>query len=183
MLTNELVTQTVETISAHYQQYSLLLIHPELRARTRVISALLNAPPCRLFYYSPRDGVVGPVPFLVELIEQLADQGRPVARQVHETLIKLPDPSGRLQAALFTVFRALHHQDYLLIFDDYDRLDHAWNVQRLLGDLLLSLPPQSHLLISSRTLPPFPWVDLIARQRAAVVYGNELRSGNAGPIS
>ncbi|HOA25480.1 MAG TPA: hypothetical protein PK801_17170 [Aggregatilineales bacterium] len=183
MLTNELVNQTVETISAYYQQYSLLLIHPELQARTRVISALLDAPPCQLFYYSPRDGVVGPVPFLVELTKQLAEQGRPVARQVHKTLMKLPNPSARLKAALFTVFQTLHHRDYLLIFDEYDRLDHALDVQRLLGDLLLSLPPQSHLLISSRTLPPFPWVDLIARQRAAVVYGNELRSGNSGPIS
>lgn len=183
MLTDELATQTVETISTHYQQYSVLLIHPELRARTRVISALLGAPPCRLFYYSPRHGGVGPVPFLVELTQHLAEQGRPIMQRVHEALLRTPDASRRLQTALLTVLRSLHHRDYLLILDEYDRLDNAWDVQRLLGDMLLSLPPQSHVLINSRTLPPLPWVDLIARQRAAVVYGNELRSGHLGSVS
>lgn len=104
-------------------------------------------------------------------------------QRVHEALLRTPDASRRLQTALLTVLRSLHHRDYLLILDEYDRLDNAWDVQRLLGDMLLSLPPQSHVLINSRTLPPLPWVDLIARQRAAVVYGNELRSGHLGSVS
>ncbi|HEC22728.1 MAG TPA: hypothetical protein ENI95_07410, partial [Chloroflexi bacterium] len=72
----------------------------------------------------------------------------------------------------------LHSEDYLLILGEYDRADDVQDIQAFIEYLLDYLPPQCHLLISSRTMPRLPWVALVAKRQAVVLKDSQMLTGS-----
>jgi len=77
-----------------------------------------------------------------------------------------------------TLARALAAQaptHVAVMIDDVHRLDSGSSGERLLGQLLRSLPANAHMVLASRRPPPVPLSRLQAQGRVLVVGGDELR--------
>ncbi len=169
MSLRELVIPSLEALAAHYVQNRLLLIHPSSRYRTLLIAALIDSPPCPLYYYGLGVQDIGLDQFLTSLAHDLADQSPTFGRHLNEIRNQTPDDFEQLASALAADLDELNTEDYLLILDEYDRADQAPDIQTFVEYLLNFLPVQCHLLINSRTLPRLPWVALVAKHQAVVL--------------
>ena len=178
MLTDKLAAQTACTIVRHYRQFKLLLIHPGLPGREHVIDAVRRDPPCPLYYYRPGRQPPGAAQFLREMAHLLGRDMPAASGHLQEALSRAPVDLQGLAGALADDLHALGDQPYLLVLDEYERLAADAETQDLLDALLPQLPPACHLLLNSSTIPPLPWVTLVAQQQVAVVYGSDLRSGS-----
>jgi DNA-binding SARP family transcriptional activator len=169
MSLKELVTPSLEALAAHYTSNKLLLIHPSSRYRTLLIASLLDSSPCPLFYYSLGVADVSLPQFLTSLTHDLADQHPTFGRYLSQARNHDPENLPELAAALAADLSELNDLDYLLVLDEYDRIDSIPEIQVFIEYLLDQLPPHCHLLINSRTLPRLPWVALVARHEAVVL--------------
>lgn len=164
----ELVAPSIETLKAHFVANKLLLIHPSSRYRTLLLAALINDPPCPVFYYALGAEDVNLQQFLAGLTHDLADQQPMFGRHTNEIRQQTSD-FGELAGALARDLAELDDGHYLLIIDEYDRADNAQDVQAFVEYLLDYLPDQCHIVVNSRTLPSFPWVALVAKHQAVVL--------------
>lgn len=64
---------------------------------------------------------------------------------------------------------------FVLVLDDYHLVESSPLVERFFVALLDELPEQAHLLVASRTIPPFPMIPLVARQQIAGLGEEHLR--------
>jgi DNA-binding SARP family transcriptional activator len=169
MTLKDLVSPSIQALVKHYVANRLLLIHPSSRYRTLLIAALIDDPPCPLFYYSLSVQDVTLDQFLTGLAHDLADQHPTFGRYINEARNQRPDDFAHLGAALANDLAELGDQDYILIIDEYDRADDVQEIQSFVEYLLDYLPEQCHLLINSRSLPRLPWVALVAKRQAVVL--------------
>lgn len=169
MTLKDLAAPSMETLKAHYAANKLLLIHPSSRYRTLLIAALIDSPPCPLFYIGLGVEDVDLAQFLAGMSRALADQSPTFGRHINQARNQTPDDIDQLAQALAADLAELEQSDYLLILDEYDRGDQVPDIQTFIERLLNYLPPQCHLVINSRTLPRLPWVALVARHQAVVL--------------
>lgn len=169
MSVKELVTPSVEALSTHFSDSKLLLIHPSGRYRTLIIAALVENPPCPLYYYGVGIEDVGLSQFLTGLTHDLAGQSPAFGRYLNEARNRDPDDIVQLATALSKDLGEVNREDYLLILDEYDRTDNIQEIQALMAHLLDLIPQNCHILINSRTLPRLPWVALVAKRQAVVL--------------
>lgn len=169
MLLKELVTPSLEALADHYRDNKLLLIHPSSRYRTLLVAALIDNPPCPLYYYSLGIEDVGASQFISRLAHDLADQQPTFGKNLNHARNETPDDLEGLASALAKDLTELSKEDYLLILDEFDRADDIPDIQLFVEYLVENLPPRCHLLINSRSLPRLPWVALVARRQAAVL--------------
>ncbi len=168
MLT-QITAQTLATLAVNYRSYSLLLLDPSARHRTLVLAALLAQPPCPVYYYGLQVGVSTLDQFLSDWIRDLSEQSPAFGRRAIAAR-QLPSADLETRARAFAdALNDVGSENYLLFVHDYDRADAIWDVHSFMEALLRCLPPQCHLLISSRTMPPLPWFSLIARNQVAVL--------------
>ncbi len=90
------------------------------------------------------------------------------------SLLQSPQPPG--EAGVATLLNELDaiSDDVVLVLDDYHVID-ARDVQDGMAFLLEHLPPQIHLVIGSRTDPPFPLARLRGRGELAEIRAADLR--------
>ena len=174
MSLKELVYPSIETLAAHYTSNKLLLIHPSSRYRTLFIAALLDSPPCPLYYYSLGVTDVSLAQLLTGLVHDLADQSPTFGRRLNQVRSNDPDDYEQLATALAEDLAELIEGDFLLILDEYDRADNIPEIQTFVEYLLDYLPDNCHLLINSRSLPRLPWVALVAKHQAVVLKDAQL---------
>lgn len=169
MSLKDLVIPSLEALAAHYVQNKLLLIHPSSRYRTLLIAALIDSPPCPLYYYGLGVEDVDLAQFLAGFSRAMSDQSPTFGRYLNQVRNQAPDDLQQLAEALAADLDSLEEIDYLLIIDEYDRADTVLDIQTFVEYLLSRLPAQCHLLINSRTLPRLPWVALVAKHEAVVL--------------
>jgi len=169
MSLQELIAPSLETLKAHYATNKLLLIHPSSRYRTLLIAALLDSPPAPLYFFGFGIGDVSLSQFLSSLSSAMADQAPLFGQHLNEEITRASGDIPALAQALAADLTQLSDDHYLLIIDEYDRIDEVAEIQNFFEQLLRVLPNQCHLLINSRTLPRLPWVALVARKQAVVL--------------
>jgi DNA-binding SARP family transcriptional activator len=169
MSIKELVAPSIEALSAHYSNNKLLLIHPSSRYRTLVIAALIENPPCPLYYYGLGIEDVGLPQFLAGMAHNLADQNPTFGQNLNDARNRDSGDISQLATALARDLVELASTDYLLILDEYDRADNIQDIQMFMETLLDLIPSHCHILINSRTLPRLPWVALVAKRQAVVL--------------
>ncbi len=165
----ELVQPSIQTIVNSIEYNKLMLIHPSSRYRTLVISALIDNPPCPLFYYGLGFEDVSLDTFLTGLVRDLSDQMPTFGKQTSLVRQRSPEDVDALAEAVAADLANLSNEHFLLILDEYDRADEVAEVQTFTERLLNYLPEHCHLLINSRSLPRLPWVALVARAQAVVL--------------
>jgi DNA-binding SARP family transcriptional activator len=146
-----------------------MLIHPSSHYRTLTIAALIENPPCQLYYYGLGIEDVGLSQFLTGLTNDLAKQSPTFGQYLNDIRNREPNDIPQLATALSKDLSEVHQEDYLLILDDYDRADDIQEIQSLMGYLLDLMPEHCHILINSRTLPRLPWIALVAKRQAVVL--------------
>jgi len=169
MSIGELVAPSIRALSSHYPDNKLLLVHPSSRYRTLIIAALIENPPCPLYYYGLGIEDVGLAQFLASMAHDLADQNPAFGRKLNDARNQEPDNIPQLAKALARDLEDLTQTDYLLILDEYDRADDISDIQIFMEYLLERIPQHCHILINSRTLPRLPWVALVAKRQAVVL--------------
>lgn len=169
MSIRELVAPSIEALSSHYSNNKLLLIHPSSRYRTLIIAALIENPPCPLYYYGLGIEDVGLAQFLAGIAHDLTDQAPAFGRNLNDARNRKPDNIPCLAKALAKDLEDLEQMDHLLILDEYDRADDIQDIQAFMEHLLGLIPEHCHILINSRTLPRLPWVALVAKRQAVVL--------------
>jgi LuxR family transcriptional regulator, maltose regulon positive regulatory protein len=89
--------------------------------------------------------------------------------------LRSPEPP-RVEAVVGTVVNELAAvaAEVVVVFDDYHTIDEE-DVHRAVAFLLEHLPPNVHLVISSRTKPPLPLARLRARGQLAELRAADLR--------
>lgn len=171
MILENLVTPALETLVEQIQNNQLLLIHPRSRVRLLLLAALLEFPPCPLYYHQLRVTDTSLDSFLTGLVYGLAEQTPGFGYHLTSVLRETPGDLGAVAAAVARDLAAIAQDDYLLILDDFDYCDASPGFFPFFERLFESLPVSCHLLISSRTIPPLPWIALIARRRATIIRG------------
>lgn len=172
----ELVSASLKALRTHYLSNRLLLIHPGSRYRTLLIAALINDPPCRIYFYGLGVEDANLPQFLAGLSHDLADQEPLFGRHINE-IRQQTGAVDELARALARDLAELSDEHYLLILDDYDFADDAQDIQTFVEALLGHLPEQCHVLINSRTLPRLYWMALVARHQAVVLRDSQMLTG------
>jgi DNA-binding SARP family transcriptional activator len=173
---SDLVLPSYTVIQDNFADHKLLLIHPNSRYRTLLIASLINEPPCPLFYYGLGTEDTSLAQLLAGLTHDLAVQYPTFGRRINKVRHESPDDLAAQAEALAADLDELSEDDYILILDEYDRVDAADEAQIFFAAILDVLPPQCHLLINARTLPRLPWVALVARHEAVVLRDARLLS-------
>ena len=168
MQSKESVEPTLETLTAIFRRYKLMLADPGASS-ARLLAALIAEPPCPLYYHDFAPQAMGVDTFLTSLMLDLAQQNPAFGYHLGQTLQDSPGQVDLLAESLAADLDRLEREDYLLILDDFDRADEMPDVRMLVEQLLERLPGQCHLLLLSRTTPPLPWLALTARNEAAVL--------------
>ena len=169
---SEHVASTVATLMRQYRTCQILLIHPEDRYRTLILAALLQSQPCSLYYYALGVNDAGLEPFLRGLVIGLSVQVPAFGYQVNATLRETPENTELLAIALANDLAVIQDDDYILILDEYDRVDQNFEYLAFVDSLLTHLPEHCHLLLSTRTQPSLPWMALVAAHKALVLHSS-----------
>ena len=147
-----------------YPDRKLLLLHPAVRERGLFMAQLLTTPPCPLFYYGLSIEDTTLPRFIDGFFRQLGHGSVNFELESEDT--------RELVSYLVQQLAELPHDNYLIVFDEYDRADSIPEIQDFVEYLLEDLPDNIHLLINSRTLPRLPWVVLLAKKEAVILGGD-----------
>ena len=178
MKLSDLAPSFTDTVTSHYKQNRLLLVHPRSQFRNLQIASLLNEAPCPIYYYGLGIGDSTVSNFISNLFRALSDENTAFSNDVDLSLAETPDLLPDLAGRLANKLNDLHSEDYILVLDDFDWADEVPEIQTFVEILLENMPPQCHLLISSRTMPRMPWTSLVARGEALVIRDNKALSGD-----
>jgi DNA-binding SARP family transcriptional activator len=169
-----LTKPSLDVLKEQFASNRLLLLHPSSRYRTLLIAALIEDPPCPIYYYGLGAEDTNLPQFLVGFIHDLADQSPTFGRRTNEAQRQQPTDPAALARALADDLAELEDTDYLLILDEYDRADAVEDIQVFVELLLDDLPEHCHILINSRTLPRLPWLALVTKHTAAVLRNDQM---------
>jgi LuxR family transcriptional regulator, maltose regulon positive regulatory protein len=124
------------------------------------------------------EGDNDPARFLAYLVSALQGISPPLGERILAVLqAPQPPPTESILTSLLNEITSLP-EDFLLILDDYHVID-AKTVDQALTFLLEHLPPQMHLVISTREDPPLPLARLRARDQLTELRAADLRFTHA----
>ena len=160
---------SLEALKTQYARNKLLLIHPSSRHRTLLVAALIQDPPCPIYYFALSANDVSLSQFLSSLTHDLADQHSTFGKYLNDARKEQLDNYEALARATAADLHEIEDSDFILVIDEYDRADTVPEIQTFVEYLLNELPENCHLLINSRSLPRLPWVALVAKNEAVVL--------------
>ena len=151
-----------------------LVAAPAGFGKTTLVAAWLQQTGVAVAWLSLDAGDNDPHRFVLYLVEAL-QRAAPSMGQEARTLLRLPQapPVEHLLTALLNDLAATPH-DLILVLDDYHVID-AQPVHAALTFLLDHLPPQLHLVMTSRANPPLPLSRLRGQGKVAELRAAEIR--------
>jgi DNA-binding SARP family transcriptional activator len=156
----------------------VILLHPNSRYRTALVSRLLSDSSLPVYYYAMGTDDVDIRSFIAGFTHDMAEQSPTFAANVN--MVGLDDLSNPrpLMEAFAQDLEQLSDEPYLLLLDEFDRANVGDDLQNFLEGLIDLLPPQCRLVISSRNLPRFSWMSLIAQGKAVMLRDTEMITGD-----
>ncbi|MBI1299438.1 LuxR family transcriptional regulator [bacterium] len=154
----------------------------DLQLPTRQVSAIANRKSKivnQIAWLSLDAGENDPLGFLTYLVAALQriapDWGAPVMKMLQSP--QPPAPQTILTALLNEISDIPHEfvpQEFILVLDDYHVIE-AKDVDEILTFLIEYLPPQMHLIITTREDPPIPLAKMRARGQLTEIRAADLR--------
>ncbi len=152
----------------------VILLHPNSRYRTALVSRLLTDSGLPVYYYAMGADDVDIRSFIAGFTHDMAEQAPTFGANVNMVgLDDLSNPTPLLQAFAKDLDQ-LSDEHYLLLLDEFDRANVGDDLQSFLEGLIDLLPAQCRLVISSRSLPRFPWMSLIAQGKAVMLRDSDM---------
>ncbi len=175
----------IERLNAGLPGKLTLISAPAGFGKTTLVSEWLAAPRGAVAWLALDEEDSDPTRFLTYLIAALQTVAATVGQGVVSTLQSQPpqDPAGRtaLLTALLNEITTIP-ADFVLVLDDYHVIDAAPNghlplgaVNEALAFLLEHLPPQMHLVITTREDPALPLARYRARGQMTELRAADLR--------
>jgi ATP/maltotriose-dependent transcriptional regulator MalT len=144
--------------------------------KTTTLASFLADQPHRVVWYSIGEGDGDPLPFLLHLIYSLRMQSPLIGEKALSILQEGEGPNRpwhlAVEALINDMVFSSQPEEVLLVLDDFHYVDQVAPIIALVEYLAEHLPPQVHMLLSSRRRPPFPSLPKW-RARAEVVELSE----------
>jgi DNA-binding SARP family transcriptional activator len=167
-----------ELLLSELSRMQVILLHPQSKYRSLLVSQLVNSTSHKVFYYalSPNDTDIQSL--VIGMVHMLSSQRPLFGRH----LCSLPNtiwenPTNHIDTIVDCFIRELNElssDDYALILDEYDRSDTSDEVQQLFEALFVRLPHQTHIVINSRQLPRLCWVALIVQNKSTILLDDSV---------
>src|SRR5215212_8663255 len=168
----------ISTIYTSFQNSAagarLVLLHASSRYRTALVSRMLADPDVRVFYYAMGADDIDIPAFLAGFTHDLADQSPTFGASINLVPLDNLEDLTPLLDAFAQDLNQLSQEPYVLLLDEFDRANVGDDLQAFLEALVDRLPPQCCMVISSRTLPRFPWMSMIAQGKAVMLEDSDL---------
>lgn len=172
------VQPALEVFNRYAADAKIVLLHPTNRLRNVLLACLIGDPDIRSFYYSFDLDDINLLNFVTSFTDGMSTQHATFGRHINLLQSKvLKNPYKYLDdilRAFVSELSELHDGEYYLILDEFDRADRADDVQRLIERLSHLLPERCKLVINTRTLPRMPWLSMIAKGHAVILYDDQL---------
>jgi LuxR family maltose regulon positive regulatory protein len=167
-------TRLIERLNTGLHRKLTLIAAPAGFGKTTLASEWLAVCGRPAAWLSLDEGDSDPTRFLTYLVAAL----RPIAPAIGEELLGVlqspqpPPPEAVLTALLNIVATVPDH--FMLVLDDYHLLD-ARSIDQAVAFLIERLPPQVHLVITTREDPQLPLARLRARGQLTELRASDLR--------
>ncbi len=178
MSLKERIDIAYEALLEHAERSRVLLLHPRSKYRTILLAKLINDTEVDSYYYALGPDDVNLKNFIDNFTKTMASQhdtfGRHLSMLPPAVYENLDENLEVIQEAFAEELEEISQQPYLLVFDEYDRSDSADDIHRFIEKIADKLPPQTSLVLNSRTLPRLPWVSMVAKKQAALLLDDHL---------
>ncbi len=183
MTLDKVVNKIYGVFKEHAGDRRVILLHPDSRYRTALVSRMLVDDSLPVFYYAMGSDDIDIPSFVAGFTHDLADQVPTFGSAINLARLQNPQDLTTLLEGFAQDFEQLHDEPFILLLDEFDRATIGDDLEMLLEGLIDYLPERCRLVISSRKLPRFPWMSLIAQQKAVMLrddgevsenfYGNQ----------
>ncbi len=172
------VNRAYELLTSQLNTMQIVLLHPQSAYRSLVVGRLLNSPSHKVFYYALSLNDIDVHSLVTGMVHTLSAQRPLFGRH----LCSIPNsywdnPLANLDILVDCFVQELNElssEDYVLILDEYDYSDSSDEVQQLMEQLMVRLPPQCHIVINSRQLPRLCWVSLIVQNKSSILLDDSI---------
>lgn len=166
---NAALERVYDTFQHFAAEARIILIHPESRYRTALVSRLISADDMPVFYYAMSADDIDLPTFISGFTHDIAEQVVSFGTATNSIQHHHYADRHKLLNAFQQDLMALSDEPYLLLFDEFDRSRMGDDLQNFFDLLIDYLPSHVKLVISSRDLPRLPWMSLIAQRRAIML--------------
>jgi DNA-binding SARP family transcriptional activator len=158
-----------------YAEYArVILLHPKSRYRTALVSRLLSDGPIPVYYYAMAPDDVDGRTFVSGFTHDVAEQIPTFGAAINSVHLENGLDTELLLEAFAEDLNNLNSEPYILLLDEFDRAQIGDDLEQFFERLIDYLPAQCRLIVSSRDLPRFPWMALIAQGKAIVLQDEGL---------
>ncbi|MEP7285680.1 MAG: BTAD domain-containing putative transcriptional regulator [Chloroflexota bacterium] len=178
MTLDTVIGEIYDTFHAYVEDSRLILLHPDSRYRTALVSRLIVDDKLPVYYYAMSTDDIDVPTFIAGFTHDLAEQVPTFGAAINMVGLDNLQDLVPLLEAFAEDLNNLTSEPFLLLLDEFDRAEIGDDLQRFFEALVDYLPPQTRLVISGRNLPRFPWMSLIAQSKAVMLRDNELISGD-----
>jgi DNA-binding SARP family transcriptional activator len=176
MTLNTIVDQLYSKFKDYAADVRVILLHPSSRYRTALVSRLIADESVPVFYYAIGSDDIDIPSFIAGFTHDMAEQVPTFGTSINMVpLDNLRDLTPLLEAFAEDLDR-LTPDPFILLLDEFDRATIGDDLQSFLEALVDMLPERARLVISSRNVPRFPWMSLIAQHRAHMLRDDSLIS-------
>ncbi len=151
----------------------VLLLHPTSRYRTALVSRLLNDSALPVFYFAMASDDTDIPSFIAGFTHDMAEQVPTFGIEISRADIHSLQDLTPLLEAFNHDLNELSADPFILLLDEFDCAEIGDDLEMLFEQLVDFLPPQCRLVISSRNVPRFPWMSLIAQRKAVMLRDDE----------
>src|SRR5579859_6714209 len=166
MTLDTVVNKIYGVFKAHAGDRRLILLHPGSRYRTALVSRMLVDDSLPVFYYAMGSDDIDIPSFVAGFTHDMAEQVPTFGSAINLARLQSPQDLTTLLEGFAQDIDQLHEEPFILLLDEFDRATIGDDLEMLLEALVDYLPERCRLVISSRKLPRFPWMSLIAQQKA-----------------
>ncbi len=174
MTLNTIVDQLYSKFKDYASDVRVILLHPASRYRTALVSRLIADESVPVFYYAIGSDDIDIPSFIAGFTHDMAEQVPTFGTSINMVpLDDLRDLTPLLEAFSEDLDR-LTAEPFILLLDEFDRATIGDDLQTFLEALVDTLPERCRLVISSRNVPRFPWMSLIAQHKAHMLRDDTL---------
>src|SRR5450432_969650 len=168
------VLNDLDAVFKHYAaETRVVLLHPSSRYRTALVGHLLLDTTLPVFYFAMAPDDMDIASFIAGFTHDMAEQVPTFGTEISRADVKNLRDLSPLLEAFANDLNELSQEPFILLLDEFDRAEIGDDLEMLFEQLIDYLPPQCRLVISSRSVPRFPWLSLIAQHKAVMLRDGE----------
>src|SRR5579859_1417651 len=169
----KLLDEQYTLLKLHLSQHPLTLIHPLSHFQTALITRLRADKSVPTLYYRMSESDTDLPSFLLHLTDTLSEQSPHFGTHTNAVLFDTPDIKDQVSLPLAQDIALHSTTPPTLILHDFDCAQPHADLADFLENFSDHLPQHTSLLVTGRSIPPFPWLPLIIQGKAIITRDGE----------